>query len=174
MASKGDIQATRATTAGVANTIAEDLDATETAIDLTSAASFPAGGGIVLVGNEAISYTGKTSNTLTGCTRGANGTTATTHTNGDAIILLQNLVAPAIRLKGISIASDGGGAGLVTLSSNNGVTLFTGDVPTGDVYTLNIPEDGILFPKGIYLKATSNVTAYTLFTDKYSGSGLTA
>ena len=38
----------------------------------------------------------------------------------------------------------------------------------------DFPEDGILFPKGIFCKTKTNVTAYTLFTDKYSGPGLTA
>jgi hypothetical protein len=52
--------------------------------------------------------------------------------------------------------------------------LLFADVPTGDVLTLNFPEDGILFPKGIFCKTKTNVTAYTLFTDKYSGPGLTA
>jgi hypothetical protein len=36
--------------------------------------------GTVLIGSEKITYTGKTGNTLTGCTRGAEGTTAASHT----------------------------------------------------------------------------------------------
>ena len=75
---------------------------------------------------------------------------------------------------GIAIASDGGGAGLLelTTTSNSGDTLLIADVPTGDVFTLNFPSDGILFPKGIFCKTKTNITAYTLFTDKYSGPGL--
>lgn len=86
------------------------------------------------------------------------------------------IVAQPIRLKAISVASDGGGAGVLelTTTSNSGDTLLYVDVPSGDVYTLNLPEDGILFPKGIYCKTKTNVTAYTLFTDKYSGPNLTA
>ena len=84
------------------------------------------------------------------------------------------IFAGRTRLRAISIASDGTGAGLLTLSSNDGITLLTGDVPSGDVYTLNFPEDGILFPKGIFCKTKTNVAAYTLFTDKYSGPSLTA
>ena len=174
MASKGDIQATRSANAAVATTTAEALDATETEIDLTSASGFPTGGGLVLIGSEVISYTGVSTNTLTGCVRGANGTTAATHLTGVAASYLEQIISPPVRLRAISIASNAGGAGLVTLCSNDGVTLLTGDVPSGDVYTLNFPEDGILFPKGIYLKTSANVAAYTLFTDKYSGKGLTA
>ena len=86
------------------------------------------------------------------------------------------IIAGPIRLRGIIIASDAVGAGLLelTTTSNAGTTLFIGDVPSGDVINLSFPEDGILFPKGIFCKTKTNVTAYTLFTDKYSGPGLTA
>jgi len=52
--------------------------------------------------------------------------------------------------------------------------LFIGDVPTGDVINFSFPEEGILFPKGIFCKTKTNIAAYTLLTDKYSGPGLTA
>tara|TARA_R110000824_G_scaffold6986_1_gene32029 strand:+ start:1209 stop:1535 length:327 start_codon:yes stop_codon:yes gene_type:complete len=86
------------------------------------------------------------------------------------------IIAGPIRLRGIIIASDAVGAGLLelTTTSNAGTTLFIGDVPSGDVINLSFPEDGILFPKGIFCKTKTNVTAYTLLTDKYSGPGLTA
>ncbi len=86
------------------------------------------------------------------------------------------IVEPPVRLRGIIIASDGGGAGdlELTTTSNSGATLFLADVPTGDVINFNFPEDGILFPKGIFCKTKTHVTAYTLLTDKYSGPNLTA
>jgi len=65
-------------------TAAEAIDATETEIDLTSASSFDSTG-TVYVGNEQISYTGISSNTLTGCTRGASSTTAASHDNGSTV-----------------------------------------------------------------------------------------
>ena len=86
------------------------------------------------------------------------------------------IVAPPVRLRGIIIASDGAGAGVLelTTTSNSGTTLFIGDVPTGDVVNISFPEDGIVFPKGIFCKTKTNITAYTLLTDKYSAPGLTA
>jgi len=86
------------------------------------------------------------------------------------------IVAQPIRLRGIIIASDSVGAGVLELSttSNTGTTLFIGDVPSGDVINLSFPEDGILFPKGIYCKTKTNIAAYTLLTDKFSGPNLTA
>jgi hypothetical protein len=86
------------------------------------------------------------------------------------------IVEQPIRLRGIIIASDGVGAGVLelTTTSNAGTTLFIGDVPNGDVINLSFPEDGILFPKGIYCKTKTNIAAYTLLTDKYSGPSLSA
>lgn len=84
------------------------------------------------------------------------------------------IIAPPVRLRGIIISSDGGGAGVLelTTTSNTGTTLFIGDVPSGDVVNFSFPEDGILFPKGIFCKTKTNVAAYTLLTDKYSGPTL--
>ena len=86
------------------------------------------------------------------------------------------IVSQPIRLRGIIIASDGVGAGLLelTTTSNSGTTLFIGDVPTGDVVNISFPEDGIVFPKGIFCKTKTNIAAYTLLTDRYSAPGLTA
>ena len=86
------------------------------------------------------------------------------------------IIEPPIRLRGIIIASDGVGAGKLelTTTSNSGTTLFIGDVPSGDVISFSFPEDGILFPKGIFCKTKTHVAAYTLLTDKYAGPSLTA
>ena len=96
-------------------------------------------------------------------------------TRSDAAAGATAIIAQPIRLRGIIIASDGTGAGLLelTTTSNSGDTLFIGDVPSGDVVNFSFPEDGILFPKGIFCKTKTKVTAYTLLTDKYSGPNLT-
>ena len=95
-------------------------------------------------------------------------------TRSDAAAGATAIVAPPVRLRGIIIASDGGGAGVLelTTTSNSGATLFLADVPTGDVINFNFPEDGILFPKGIFCKTKTNIAAYTLLTDKFSGPNL--
>lgn len=58
----------------------DNLSATTT-IPVISAANFP-NTGTVLIDSEQISYTGKTSVTLTGATRAVNGTTIAAHTSG--------------------------------------------------------------------------------------------
>ena len=95
-------------------------------------------------------------------------------TRSDAAAGATAIIDPPVRLRGIIIASDGGGAGVLelTTTSNSGSTLFLADVPTGDVINFNFPEDGILFPKGIFCKTKTNIAAYTLLTDKFSGPNL--
>ena len=96
-------------------------------------------------------------------------------TRSDAAAGATAIIDPPVRLRGIIIASDGGGAGVLelTTTSNSGTTLFLADVPTGDVINFNFPEDGILFPAGIFCKTKTKVTAYTLLTDKYNAPQLT-
>ena len=73
----------------VTTTLAEALDASETEIDLTSSTGFSATG-TIFVDNEQITYTGISTNTLTGCTRGASSTTAATHDNSTAVAQFDN------------------------------------------------------------------------------------
>ena len=62
-----------------------------TTITLTDASSFPTSGR-VYIDQETISYTGKSSNDLTGCTRGDNVTVAASHTSGSTVSSAINLV----------------------------------------------------------------------------------
>ena len=71
------------------------------------------------------------------------------------------------RLRGMILASDGSGAGSITLQDNtDSTTLFQGDCPEGDVFSFNIPEDGILFPGGMKVSAIANLVGATLLIDK--------
>jgi len=64
-----------------ADTLDGNINASIQSIVLDSAAGFPTGGGLILIGTEQIRYVGITSATLTSCTRGVNGTTAASHSN---------------------------------------------------------------------------------------------
>ena len=68
----------------IAGNLGEALDTSETTITLQNASDFPSSG-TILVGSEQITYTGKSGNDLTGCTRGANSTTAATADDGAAV-----------------------------------------------------------------------------------------
>jgi hypothetical protein len=56
-----------------------DINTSIASVALIDASTYP-NLGTVLIGSEKIAYTGKAGNTLTGCTRGAEGTTAASHT----------------------------------------------------------------------------------------------
>ena len=71
------------------------------------------------------------------------------------------------RLRGMILASDGSGAGSITLQDNSdSTTLFQGDCPEGDVFSFNIPEDGILFEGGMKCSAIGADTSATVLIDK--------
>ena len=73
-------------TSSVADTtLSAGINDSVDSIALTSAAGFTSAG-TVLIGTEQITYTGISTNTLTGCTRGANGTTAAEHDIHKAVI----------------------------------------------------------------------------------------
>ena len=84
------------------------------------------------------------------------------------------VITPPDRVYSISIASNGGGAGILelTTTSNSGTTILHVDVPTGEIYTLAF-DGGVLFPKGVFCKTFTNLTGFTLFSDKYDAPGLT-
>jgi hypothetical protein len=63
----------------------------DTSIILTDASSFPSSG-TVLIEQELITYSGISTNTLTGCTRGTNGTTAASHADGTIVLDASNFV----------------------------------------------------------------------------------
>lgn len=67
------------------------LSAIDTTITLTDASNFPAAGGTIKVDDEIITYTGVSTNDLTGCTRGASDGTALTvaaeHLDGETVEL---------------------------------------------------------------------------------------
>lgn len=97
------------------------ISATE--IPLHDASRFPAGGASVLINNEIVNYTGKSENTLTGCTRGASfqmfiggstktftGGPAAAHAAGNgftAVTLISCTCSPIVNHWGSSYIIDG-------------------------------------------------------------------
>jgi hypothetical protein len=67
-------------------TLSAGINAVTTTIALTDASQFPSSGtNYVQIGTEEISYTGISTNTLTGVTRGVRNTTAASHSAGDTV-----------------------------------------------------------------------------------------
>ncbi|MBN1830297.1 MAG: hypothetical protein JW884_14285 [Deltaproteobacteria bacterium] len=74
----------RSVKSGAVDSLESSIDEDDTSIVLSYAGEY-ASSGTVKCDEEEITYTGKSGNTLTGCTRGANGTTATSHLVGASI-----------------------------------------------------------------------------------------
>jgi hypothetical protein len=66
------------------STLSSSINTSVTTLTMASASSFPSSG-TVIIANELITYTGVSGNTLTGLTRGANGTTAASHSSGATV-----------------------------------------------------------------------------------------
>ena len=79
-------------------TLTASMTNTSTAdIQVASTANFLSSGGLI-IGSEIIKYTGKTATTFTGITRGAYGSTNTSHSSGDLVSEAQTLTSPTTEL----------------------------------------------------------------------------
>jgi len=74
--------------------LSSDINSSTTSITLNDASQFPSSGtNFIQVGTEEISYTGISTNTLTGVTRGVRNTTAASHSSGAAVTNTSSYVA---------------------------------------------------------------------------------
>ena len=118
-------------------TLTAGISATDTTIPVASISGLSASGKIK-IGGEIISYAAISSLNLTGCTRGQNITTATSHTSGDTVKEVVNIIAGLDHLEGqtVSILVDGATHPTKVVASNQ-ITLdrFGTDVKVGLSYT---------------------------------------
>ena len=122
---------------GATTTLNTTINNSVSSIILTSATSFTTTG-TIKIGNEIITYTGISTNTLTGCVRGTNSTTAAAHTSGATVSQVVNSVTGLDHLEGQTVSVLAGGSthpdrtvasGAITL------TRFVNDVKVGLGYT---------------------------------------
>jgi hypothetical protein len=123
-----------------------------TSIVLTSATGFTASGTIV-VDTESITYSGISTNTLTGCVRGANGTTAAAHLTGAVV----TQVTSAFTGWGLGVSSGGVGQQLRLWShSNYGEDLIFN--PRGSaLYYWAVNANPNIFDRGVVMAAGATV-----------------
>jgi hypothetical protein len=98
------------------------LSNSNTTVTVVSTASFPSSG-IIGVDDELIAYTGKTSTTFTGCTRGFESTTAATHADGAAVKLYITAASHKVQSAAIIAVETKIGTGSSTATAN---TVLTG------------------------------------------------
>ncbi len=70
---------------GIFSLLNGNHNAGTTTINVASTAGFPTPAGLIRIESEEISYTGTTATSFTGCTRGANLTTAAAHSNNTPV-----------------------------------------------------------------------------------------
>jgi len=137
-----------------ATTTTEALDDSETEIDLTSVTGFKTAGA-VLIGTEVITYTGISTLTLTGCTRGADSTTAAAHDSGAVVTqILIDPITTADESTTVTITDTVHGAttgdwvvlsgaaatGGVTAADLNSMAGYQVTVLTVNTYTITVPS----------------------------------
>ena len=123
--------------AGATTTLNTTINTSVTSIILTSATSFTTTG-TVKIDNELITYTGISTNTLTGCTRATNSTTAATHTAGATVSQVVNSVTGLEHLEGqaVSVLANGSTHPEKTVVSGAiSLSRFVNKVKVGLAYT---------------------------------------
>lgn len=104
-----------------------------TTITVDSTTGF-ASRGIIVIGSEVITYTGKTATTFTGCTRGAGGTSAAAHLSRRSVSSVpvaanhNDLAAAIVAIETkLGASSSTSGAGIVSPTTNPGDVLYVSD-----------------------------------------------
>jgi hypothetical protein len=143
-------------TGSATSTLNGSINSSATTITLTSAASFAASGAIV-IDSEYITYSGKSTNDLTGCVRGAQGTTAAAHTSG--AVITQVTTSGSNAWNGWGVAASGGGVGQqlrLWSQSNYGEDLIF-NPRGGAIYYWAVNANVNTFDRGVIMKAGDTV-----------------
>lgn len=127
---------------GTTTLTANMTNVSTTPIQVTSTTDFQSAG-FLIIGNEIVQYTGKTSTTFTGITRGVKGTTNVAHTAGVAVTE----------------------AAAVTVGTAQAMTIDTVTVSNG--ITCTVPDTKVYFDKaGIYnIQFSAQLLNYTTSED---------
>jgi len=71
-------------------------------------------------------------------------------------------VGPA-RVRQVQVLTSAGAGRLTMTNGNGGETLIDLDFLASDSHSVNIPDNGVRFTDDVYLSATTNITALTVF-----------
>jgi len=131
--------------AGAITTLAAELTATATSIVLSDSARINSAGGIIQIDLEEITYHAVVGTTLTGCTRGYNGTEAVIHNIGAIVAELQTnydfIIGHAVRsIDKVYVENTGTGLHVQQNPSvyTEGFCCTCRPVPVFSTYTLSI------------------------------------
>tara|TARA_R110000803_G_C11975973_1_gene320174 strand:+ start:58 stop:2097 length:2040 start_codon:yes stop_codon:yes gene_type:complete len=155
------------------NALDDPITAVDTVINLVSVSGFPASG-TLKIGNEQITYNNISGLDLSGCIRGVNGTTASSHSVGDAVNLSTLIVSDTNH--GAKINDFVTYSGAVSLGGN-----ITADVLNQEYEITSIVDDNSYYIQARELNSLSAITepnglnpTYVFANSSDSGSGGTA
>jgi len=144
------------TTGSTTTTLNGTINSSATSITLTSAASFTASGAIV-IDTEYITYSGKSTNTLTGCVRGAQGTTAAAHTSGAVVTQVTTTGSGAWNGWGVAASGTGVGQQLRLWSQSNYGENLIFNPRGGALYYWDVNANPNTFDRGVVMAAGATV-----------------
>jgi len=149
-------------TGSATTTLNGTINSSATTITLTSNASFATSGAVV-IDTEYITYSGKGVNTLTGCTRGASGTTAAAHTSGAVVTQVTTSGSSAWNGWGVAANSGVGQQLRLWSQSNYGEDLIF-NPRGGAIYYWAVNTNPNVFDRGTQLTpaSTSDTTCPTV------------
>lgn len=158
----------------MSTTLNGSILSTDTTIAVVSAAGFTSAG-VILIDFEEISYTGIAGNSFTGCTRGADGTTAAGHSNGVAVS--QVVLSTLFTADNYTIANPK--AATVRIIASGivvpGKRQATSSGPSGGAFASNSIDYTM---RGFHVQLNRNVTWKAPFNDvngaQFFGNGGTA
>ena len=145
--------------AAISTTLTSAMTATDTTANVTSTAGFLSSG-YLLIDSELISYTGKTSTSFTGLTRGSSGTTAATHNNAAKVGFISSSggISPVTASR-VLVSDSSGNVAASSVSTttlgyldatssiqtqlNDKLSLTTGGTVAGTVQLNAIPVNGL-------------------------------
>ena len=143
---------------GLQTTLASNALITDTTLTLTSTSGFPTTGAVVLGNSEVVFYTGISGATLTGCTRGSDGTTASAWPSGSvaaaAIVaahhnLLKNEIIAVETALGAGFAKGNltAGSAKIAVTGGTGAVIGSGtSVDLGSVSLENLSDVSVSSP----------------------------
>ena len=138
-----------------------------TSITLTSSSGFNSGGGIILVGAlgsssaELITYTGVSSNDLTGITRGALGTSISAHSSGTLVTEVSAFIGWGNQTTTSSVILDPGNWHL-----DNFGEIFTATIRNGKTFTWNAGASNPLNNRAIEMPSAPTRSILTAVSDR--------
>lgn len=144
------------TTGSATSTLNGSINSSATTITLTSAASFAASGAIV-IDSEYITYSGKSTNDLTGCVRGAQGTTAAAHSSGAVVTQVTTSGANAWNGWGVAASGTGVGQQLRLWSQSNYGENLIFNPRGGALYYWDTNANPNVFDRGVVMAAGDTV-----------------